>query len=50
LVTGSDKAAALYIMYYRINMTPDLYPAQIIQPYNDELYWWVDEAAAADIE
>ena len=49
LVSGSDKAAALYHVLSDKH-DPDLYPAQIIQPYNGELYWWVDEAAAADIE
>jgi len=49
LVTGSDKAAALYhVLSGKHN--PEHYPAQIIQPYNNELYWWVDEAAAANIE
>lgn len=49
LVSGSDKAAALYHVMAD-EYDPDLYPAQIIRPYNDELYWWVDEAAAADLE
>ena len=49
LVTGSDKAAALYHVLSDKH-DPELYPAQIIQPYSNELYWWVDEAAAADIE
>ncbi len=49
LVSGGDKAASLYNVLYREH-DPDLYPAQIIQPYSDELYWFVDAAAAADIE
>ena len=49
LVSGSDKAAALYHVL-SAKHDPELYPAQIIQPYNDQLYWWVDEAAATDIE
>lgn len=49
LVTGKDKAAVLYHVFSDKH-DPILYPSQIIQPYNDELYWWVDEAAAADIE
>ena len=49
LVSGSDKAASLYHVLSDKH-DPDLYPAQIIQPYNDELYWWADEEAAADIE
>jgi 6-phosphogluconolactonase len=49
LVSGTGKAAALYHILSDKH-DPDLYPSQIIQPYNDELYWWIDEAAAADIE
>jgi len=49
LISGSDKAAALYHVLSD-KYEPDLYPAQIIQPYNGEIYWWVDQAAAADIE
>ena len=49
LVSGTDKAAALYHVLSDKH-DPELYPAQIIQPYNDELYWWADEEAAADIE
>lgn len=48
LVSGGDKAAALYhVLAGEYN--PDQYPSQIIQPFNDELYWFVDEAAAADL-
>jgi 6-phosphogluconolactonase len=49
LVSGGDKAAALYQVLQGIH-DPDTYPAQIIQPYNDELFWWADEAAAADLD
>ena len=49
LVTGSDKAAALYHVLSDKH-DPEFYPAQIIQPYDDKLYWWADEAAAADLE
>jgi len=49
LASGSDKAAALYHVFSDKH-DPDFYPAQIIQPYNDEISWWVDEAAAADLE
>lgn len=49
LVTGSEKAASLYNVVYGVH-DPELYPAQLIQPYNDELYWFTDEAAAADIQ
>jgi 6-phosphogluconolactonase len=48
LVSGSDKAAALQHVLAGEH-DPDLYPAQIIQPYNAELYWCIDEAAAADL-
>ena len=48
LVSGGDKAAAVYHVYAGEH-DPDLYPAQIIQPFNSELYWFCDEAAAADL-
>jgi 6-phosphogluconolactonase len=48
LVSGGDKAAAMqHVLAGEHN--PDLYPSQIIQPYSGELYWWIDEAAAADL-
>ncbi|HVZ55941.1 MAG TPA: 6-phosphogluconolactonase [Chitinophagaceae bacterium] len=49
LVSGGSKAAALFHVLYGEH-DPDLYPAQVIQPYNEALYWFVDEAAASDIE
>jgi 6-phosphogluconolactonase len=49
LITGSDKAASLYNVVYGEH-DPDLYPAQLIQPFTGELYWFTDEAAAADIK
>ncbi len=49
LVSGADKAAALqHVLAGEHN--PDLYPSQIIQPFNGQLYWWIDEAAASDLE
>lgn len=49
LVAGADKAASVkHVIDDEHN--PDLYPAQVIQPFNGELYWWLDEAAAADLE
>jgi len=49
LVSGADKAAAVnHILSEEYN--PDLYPAQIIQPYNDNLYWFVDKPASADLQ
>ncbi|HYM94932.1 MAG TPA: 6-phosphogluconolactonase, partial [Chitinophagaceae bacterium] len=38
LVCGSDKTAALYNVFTK-EYNPGLYPSQVIQPYNDELYW-----------
>lgn len=49
LVSGSDKAAAVQHVLAGEH-EPDLYPSQVIQPYKGELYWWIDESAAADLE
>jgi 6-phosphogluconolactonase len=46
LVTGADKADAL-VHVLEGHFVPDMYPAQVIQPVNGELIWFVDEAAAA---
>ncbi|MGZ8557296.1 MAG: 6-phosphogluconolactonase [Chitinophagaceae bacterium] len=48
LISGGDKAAALYHVLSSEH-EPYLYPAQIIQPFNSELYWFYDEAASADL-
>ncbi len=48
LVSGGDKAAAVYHTIASEH-DPDLYPAQIIQPFHNEAYWFCDEAAAADL-
>jgi 6-phosphogluconolactonase len=48
LVGGGDKAAALHHVLSDV-YDPELYPAQVIQPYFGELYWWIDEAAAVDL-
>jgi 6-phosphogluconolactonase len=48
LVSGGDKAAAVYHIIASEH-EPDLYPGQIIQPFNGEIYWFCDEAAAADL-
>jgi len=48
LVSGGDKAAAVYHIIASEH-DPDLYPGQIIQPFNGEIYWFCDEAAAADL-
>ncbi len=49
LVSGSDKAAAVQHVLAGEH-DPNLYPSQTIQPYTGELYWWIDEPAAADLE
>lgn len=49
LVAGAGKAAALKEVIegdYR----PEVYPAQVIKPLNDQLHWFIDEAAAANLE
>ena len=48
LISGGDKAAALYHVLTSEH-DPSLYPAQIIQPFNSEIYWLADEAASADL-
>ena len=48
LISGGDKAAALYHVLSSEH-DPYLYPAQIIQPFNSELYWFYDEAASVDL-
>jgi len=48
LVSGGDKAAAVYHIIAGEH-EPDLYPAQIIQPFNGGIFWFCDEAAAADL-
>jgi 6-phosphogluconolactonase len=48
LVSGSNKAAALQHVLAGEH-DPNLYPSQTIQPYTGELYWWIDEPAAADL-
>lgn len=49
LVSGGDKAAAVYHIIASEH-EPDLYPGQIIQPFNGGIYWFCDKAAAADLE
>lgn len=48
LVSGAAKAPALK-QVLEGDYQPDLYPSQVIQP-NGELHWFVDEAAAANLE
>ncbi|MBS1598281.1 MAG: 6-phosphogluconolactonase [Bacteroidetes bacterium] len=45
LTTGKNKAAALE-QVLEGNYNPDLYPAQVINPLNGELHWFVDKDAA----
>jgi 6-phosphogluconolactonase len=46
LTTGKNKAIALQEVLEG-NYNPDLYPAQVINPTNGELHWFVDQAAAS---
>jgi 6-phosphogluconolactonase len=49
LVSGHEKMAALYNVFTKEH-NPGLYPAQIIQPFNDQIIWWVDKDAASDLQ
>jgi 6-phosphogluconolactonase len=49
LVTGASKAFALQ-QVIEGDYKPDLYPSQVIKPTNGELHWFLDEAAAANLE
>ena len=49
LVSGQDKADA--VSHVLLNdYTPDLYPAQVIKPINNEVFWFLDEAAAMRVK
>ncbi|WP_126972376.1 6-phosphogluconolactonase [Gynurincola endophyticus] len=48
LTFGANKAEALY-QVIQGERNVDQYPSQIIQPLNGELYWFIDEAAAAKL-
>ncbi|HMG82369.1 MAG TPA: 6-phosphogluconolactonase [Ferruginibacter sp.] len=48
LVTGKAKAAVLHTIF-NSPYQPELYPAQLIKPVNGNLFWYVDEAAAAQL-
>ncbi|MEP6514313.1 MAG: 6-phosphogluconolactonase [Parafilimonas sp.] len=48
LVSGRSKSSALHEVL-KGNYNPDLYPSQIIKPANEELRWFVDEAAAIQL-
>jgi 6-phosphogluconolactonase len=49
LVAGADKAVPLYHVLYGEH-DPDLYPAQLIQPYLEKPWWFIDKAAASELE
>ena len=49
LVSGQNKADAVSHVILN-DYAPDLYPAQLIEPANGELYWFLDEAAAMRLE
>lgn len=49
LVYGKDKAAAVYDILKR-DIDVNKYPAQLIKPTLGELNWFLDEAAAGDLE
>jgi 6-phosphogluconolactonase len=49
LVSGSDKAdATSHVMLS--DYAPDKYPAQVINPINGELFWFLDEGAAMRVK
>ena len=49
LVSGASKAIPVKKVLYGEH-DPMLYPAQIIQPFNGQCYWFLDTAAASEIE
>ncbi|WP_040005868.1 6-phosphogluconolactonase [Fibrisoma limi] len=49
LVAGPKKAAPLNEVLHG-DYRPDMYPSQVIRPTDGELYWFVDEAAAAQVQ
>ena len=49
LTAGNKKAHALHEVL-KGDYNPDVYPSQIIKPLPGELHWFVDEAAAAEIQ
>ena len=49
LVTGGDKALPLFQVLYGAH-EPELYPSQLIQPYFSAPLWFIDKAAATEIE
>jgi 6-phosphogluconolactonase len=49
LVAGADKAVPLNHVLYGEH-DPDQYPAQLIQPYLEKPLWFIDKAAASELE
>ena len=49
LVSGSDKSRSVAAVLEGEPM-PDVLPAQQVRPVNGELYWLLDEGAAADLQ
>jgi 6-phosphogluconolactonase len=49
LATGSNKAGTLK-QVLEGEFQPDIYPSQLIMPENGQLHWFVDEAAATQLE
>jgi 6-phosphogluconolactonase len=49
LISGAGKAVALKEVIEG-DYEPYLYPSQVIKPKNGELYWFLDKAAAANLE
>ena len=49
LATGPGKAHALKEVL-KGGYNPDLYPSQEIKPADGELHWFVDKAAAAELQ
>ena len=49
LVSGAAKATPLLHILYKEH-EPDVYPAQLIQPYKERPYWFIDKAAATELE
>jgi 6-phosphogluconolactonase len=49
LISGAGKAVAVKEVIEG-DYEPYLYPSQVIKPKNGELYWFLDKAAAANLE
>jgi 6-phosphogluconolactonase len=49
LTTGKNKASTLRSVL-KGELNPEVYPSQLIKPEQGELYWFVDEAAAAALK